>query len=218
MNKSEIKLQFKRLKRHYGSSLHNKDEIAFLDLAHTLRIFVDMKFEIDKLISSSMIQINFNNTAKNKKRDDILKGCRYFSIPLSSGVDSSGIEIKGLTSVSKVLSPDEIRKLYEVGPPNKILTRLTFVQWLGSTIINTVNPTDFKQPRFDISREVFIKRVANILGASHPDKEDLGENRFDPFIKEFHTIEVADGYPLTYYQLLEISSEIVRACEPLLGE
>jgi hypothetical protein len=219
MNTSKIKLQFKRLKRHHGLSLHDKDEIAFLDLAHSLRIFVDMKFEMDEIASHSGLHAGFNNTAKNKKVTDVLRENKYFSVPMSSEVGSPDVSMKGLIFIpNKALNANEIKMLYEAGPPNSIPTKLSFVEWLGSTIINTANPADSEQPRLNISREIFIKRVANILGASHPDKDDVGENRFDPYIKEFHTIEVANGYPLTYYQLLEISSEIIRVYEPLLKD
>jgi len=57
-----------------------------------------------------------------------------------------------------------------------------------------------------------IKRVANILGASHPQGTEFSEdteNRFDSYIKELHQLKIADGYPATYYQLLEISQEIL---------
>lgn len=217
MNKSKIKLQFKRLKRHHQLSLDNKDEIAFLDLSHALRIFVDMKSEVDELISQSGFQTDFSNTVKNRKISDVLRGNKYFSIPISSEVNSPDVLIKGLTFIpGKALNAEEVKKLYEAGPPQQTSTKLSFSQWLGSIVVSTADPANLEQPRLDISREIFIKRVANILGASHPDREDLGENRFDPFIKEFNNVKVADGYPLTYYQLLEISSEIIRIFDPLL--
>jgi len=214
MDISKIELQFNRLKRHHSLSLDGKDKIAFLDIAHVLRIFVDMKFEIDEIVMRSGFQLDFNNTIKNKKITEVLKGNKFFSIPISSEVNSPDFLIKGLTFISnKALNADEVKKLYEAGPPKSTSTKISFVQWLGSSIINTADPANSEQPRLDISREIFIKRVANILGASHPDKEDLGENRFDPFIKEFNSIEVANGYPLSYYQLLEISSEIIRVLD-----
>ena len=42
-------------------------------------------------------------------------------------------------------------------------------------------------PHITISREIMIKRVANILGASHPQGTEFSEdteNRFDSYIKE----------------------------------
>ena len=63
-----------------------------------------------------------------------------------------------------------------------------------------------------MSREIIIKRVANALGASHPagmEDSDPQENRFDQHIQDLHAIHLADGYPTTYYQLLEIAGEVL---------
>ena len=63
--------------------------------------------------------------------------------------------------------------------------------------------------------------MANILGASHPagtDRSDESENRFDPYILELHGLTVANGYPATYYQLLEIANDVLSATAFLAKE
>ena len=49
MELEHIKLQYDRLKRHYNRALNEKDIISFLDFSHSLRIWVDLKFNIDQI-------------------------------------------------------------------------------------------------------------------------------------------------------------------------
>jgi len=221
MDLAHIKLQFKRLNRHYSFSLEKKDEVAFLDLAHTLRVFSDMKNEIDKSCTQLNFICSFSNTLKNNEISKILKGSKYFSIPLSAGVESPNMQVKGITIIGKALTSEEVKSLYEAGPPVSIPTNLSFSQWLGANIIDTANPDNEDQPKRSISRYILIKRVANILGASHPagaEAEDDSENSFDPYVYELHGMKVADGYPLTYYQLLGIAEEMIEVFNPIFGD
>jgi len=114
--------------------------------------------------------------------------------------------------INRALTPDEIKKLYEAGPPQIQKSKMTFSEWLASGIYK-VPSSDSAHPELLISREILIKRIANILGASHPqgtEQSDETENRFDTYVKELHTLNVADGYPATYYQLLEIAKGILQ--------
>ena len=65
-----------------------------------------------------------------------------------------------------------------------------------------------------------LKRVANILGASHPAGNEIGEeadNRFDIYIFDLHKIMIANRYPATHYQLLEIAKDILEKTKYLFG-
>jgi hypothetical protein len=218
MEIAQIKLQFKRLEKHHELSLKEKDPVAFLDLTHTLRIFTDMKREIDAKIAELNFFPDFTNTVKNKELSGILKGNNFFSLPISSGVENSDMQVKGLTIINRELTDDEIKKLFELGAPISRTTQLSFTDWLGAGIVERGTPENKNHPKILISREVLIKRVANILGASHPSGMEQGdeyENRYDSYIRELHDMHVANGFPLTYYQLLEISSEVIRVFSPI---
>ena len=91
-------------------------------------------------------------------------------LPLAVGVPSAGVQVKGVGFINRALTPEEIRRLYEVGPPLTAPTSLTFSQWLASGIYD-VSSTNETHPMLQISREILIKRVANILGASHPGEQ-----------------------------------------------
>jgi len=217
MNIDHAFLQYSRLERHYHQSLKYKDAISFLDLSHCLRIWVDMKNEIDGLVKEKGVQLRLTNTATSKSIKRVLKGSKHIYLPLSSGVESPGIEVKGVRIINRALSADEVKKLYEAGPPIAQPTTLQYSEWLASGIYE-VPSQDSAHPQIRISREILIKRVANILGASHPigsEESDERENRFDSYILELHTIKLADGYPATYYQLLEIAGDTLEGIKVL---
>jgi hypothetical protein len=215
-----IKLQYDRLARHHSAALKDKDPISFLDLSHALRIWVDMKSSVDALAAAKGVTLKLTNPVTSKEVKKVLKGSNYTYLPLSSGVESPGVEIKGVSVVNRVLSPDEIKKLYEAGPPVARPTSLSFSQWLGSGVFE-VPSGDEKHPCVRISREILVKRVANLLGASHPpgtEVNEAAENRFDPYVLDLHGTQLADGYPATYYQLLEIANDILVALGCLFDE
>ncbi|MEH2259687.1 hypothetical protein [Nostoc sp.] len=212
MDIEQVRLQYQRLDRHYQGAL-TKDSISFLDFSHTLRVWVDMKSLIDTLAQSQGIELELNNVVRKKEAQKILKGSKYVYLPLGSGVPSRGVEVRGVRIINRALNPEEIKKLYEAGLPEVQKAKLTFSQWLASGIYDVPSENE-KHPKFTISREILIKRVANILGASHPhgtDNSDATENRFDPYVIDLHQLILADGYPATYYQLLEIGKDILQA-------
>jgi hypothetical protein len=176
-----------------------------------------MKNDIDALVRVKNIQLRLANTTTPKGVKNVLKGSKYTYLPLGSGVESPGVEVRGIRIINRALSPDEVKKLYEAGPPRAQPTSLQYSEWLASGIYE-VPSQDKVHPQIRISREILIKRVANILGASHPigsEEGDERENRFDPYILELHNIKLADGYPATYYQLLEIAGDILDAIKVL---
>lgn len=218
MDINHIRLQYERLTRHYLAALETKDEISFLDLAHALRIWVDLKDQVTQLAKELGAQLPFAHYTQPKIFKRSLQGSRYVYIQLASGVESSGVQVKGGLATNRASKPEEIAKRVAIGRPiARAATNMTYAEWLAVGVI--VAPSnDPKHPHLPISREIMIKRVANTLGASHPagmDNNDLQEKKFDPYIKELHTIRLADGYPATYYQLLEIASVLLQGIRPL---
>ncbi|MFA7268848.1 MAG: hypothetical protein WC073_05850 [Sterolibacterium sp.] len=212
MDIDHIKLQYVRLERHHSSALKEKDPISFLDLSHALRIWVDMKGFVDAVTKENGLTLGLANFATPKEVKKILKGSKHTYLPLASGVESPGIEVKGVRVIDRALSPEEIKKLYEAGPPVAQKSKLSFSEWLASGVYE-VPSGEKDHPHLKISREILIKRVANILGASHPagtEAAEAAENRFDPYVLDLHGVQLADGYPATYYQLLEIANDILE--------
>lgn len=217
MDKNDIKIQIKRLKRHL-SLAKNGDEVAFLDLAHSLRTVSELKTQIDDLMKNSQLLITLPNVNKNKKIKRLLNGSRYLEIPLVSKKENpqQGIQVKDLLIVNRALSAEEIKEMYLAGPLNEEPTNLTFSQWLASEILYT---TDKDGKRIGITRETLIKRVANLLGGSHPDRGEnvtIEEKSFDSYIRELNSMKVAGDYPVTYYQLIEIAEIITDKLDRIL--
>ncbi|OGX27549.1 MAG: hypothetical protein A3D10_03475 [Omnitrophica WOR_2 bacterium RIFCSPHIGHO2_02_FULL_48_11] len=211
MNIAQIKIQYDRLERHYSAALKEKDPISFLDLSHTLRIWVDMKSFVDDLTRDKKITLELGNPVTPSVIKEIFKGSRYTFLLLASGVQSPGVETRALRITKRALSSEEIKRIAAAGPPTARSTQLSFSEWLGSGVYG-VPSSDEKHPRLELSRLILIKRIANILGASHPagtEEAEATENKFDVYITDLHNVHIANGYPATYYQLLEIAKDIL---------
>ena len=211
MQISHFQLQYDRLARHHGSALKDKDEISFLDLAHTLRVWVDMKATVTDMARARNIQLELTHHTPPKSIKKSLKGAVHTYLPLASGVESPGLQVAGIRITNRALTPEEIKARAAMGPPVAVPTKMNFPEWLAAGVLE-VPSGDGSHPHLTLSREIIIKRVANVLGASHPagmEDSDPQENRFDQYIQDLHGIHLADGYPATYYQLLEIAGEIL---------
>ncbi|MGF1735362.1 hypothetical protein [Photobacterium satsumensis] len=211
MEIEHIGIQRKRLEKHYQFALNDKDEVSFLDLAHVLRVWVDMKKDVDFHANKKALSFKFKNYKTTKKVKNVLKGSKYTFLPLASGVDSPDVQVKAVQIIDRALTADEVKALFEAGPPIAHSTKLTFSEWLASGVYEVpANSSDHQTIR--ISREMLIKRVANMLGASHPAGTEVSddiENKFDSYVLELHNLQVSNGYPATYYQLLEIAKDIL---------
>jgi hypothetical protein len=199
------------LECHTQATAADKDEISFLDMTHCLRIFVDMKVAIDEYLQENEIQLVWPNPVWTRSLKKIYGGSWYLHVPLATGVETGGVQVKGLTASDKVLTPEEVQQSFRAGPPQNAPTDLNFSQWLGSEIVKVTQDEGGENPVVGISREMLIKCVDNFLGASHPEGSEQSsdrENSFDPYVRQLDEYKVA-GIPLTYYQLLEIAQTIV---------
>ena len=162
MTLEHIKLQYDRLERHHKQALNTQDLISFLDLSHSLRIWVDMKNKIDELVEEQEIKLKLNNIVKNKALKKILKGATHRYLPIGNGVDSPNVQIKGIQIIDRALNADEVKKLYEAGPPKMQNSNLTFGRWLNSSIYEVPSHEEV-HPHITISREIMIKELLIFL-------------------------------------------------------
>lgn len=217
MELTHIHLQYDRLKRHYQLALAGGDEIAFLDLAHALRIWVELKTPVTAAAKAHGISLGLSHHTPPKSIKRSLQGATHISMPLASGVESPGLQIRGIRITDRALSPEEIQHRAMLGPPVATVSQMNFAEWLAAGVLEVPSETA-DHPHVMLSREILIKRVANVLGASHPagsENADEFENRFDSIVLELHGLKVAGGYPSTYYQLLEIAGQILQKLEPI---
>lgn len=215
VTRDHIELQYQRLRRHHDAAVGKPDSVSVLDVTHCLRIWVEMKREVDVSLAQVPSRVRFAHSRKSGPLRDMLKGTAFTYLPLATGWSSPGVQVKGMMVVNRVLTPEEIKRLYEMGPPRPDAVTSTFSEWLGTEIYEVRDPVG---QRLGLSRETLIKRVANILGASHPiGAEDSDrENHFDPYVRELHSLSLA-GIPATFYQMMEIADDLIEAFEPLFG-
>lgn len=209
---AQIQLQYARLERHYRSALSYRDPISFLDLAHTLRIWVDMKNAVEELGA----QFPHNKLKKQVRK--ILKNT-YFLYTPSEGVDGLDTQISALIYSTRILSPEERTAIYEAGPPDYDIKKLDYKAWLGAIVIATNDTSSSETKGLDISREKLITRVANLLGASHPygmEKSIELEEKWDRHIQTLAENDVIDGIPFHYYQLIKIAETILERLKPIV--
>ena len=99
MELAHIHLQYDRLKRHHQLALAGGDEIAFLDLAHALRIWVELKASVSAVAKAHGIFLGLPHHTPPKFIKRSLQGATHISMPLASGVESPGVQIQGVRSV-----------------------------------------------------------------------------------------------------------------------
>ena len=203
--REHIKLQFDRLKRHYEACSKTRDKVSMMDLSHSLRIWVEMKEDVDTLVASLDKNIEFKNKVMEGKIKNILKGSSYTWSPLLADESAtSDLQVSQVFISDRAFSAEEVKTMHEEMMAQDQYKGMTFSNWLGASVMQTTG----KKGTITISRETLIKRVANMLGASHPIHNEPSSNEIDPYILDLHSVEVADGYPLTYYQLIEIANQI----------
>jgi hypothetical protein len=93
MELAHIHLQYDRLKRHLQMALAGGDEIAFLDLAHVLRIWVELKAPVTAIAKAHGISLGLPHHTPPKFIKRSLQGATHISMPLASGVESPGVQI-----------------------------------------------------------------------------------------------------------------------------
>jgi hypothetical protein len=96
-------------------------------------------------------------------------------------------------------------------------SRCTYAGWMGAEAVRLSWPMSGDNSELvTISREVLVKRVANVLDGSHPSLGSDPDNRFDAPVQYLLTCQVA-GFPLPYFILLKVAQDILDEVPRLLG-
>jgi hypothetical protein len=238
-----LALHLERLRRHYETAVRTYDHVSFLDLSHSLRIWVELKQELPKLVPAFGTTMSFKTAIPAKKVLKASKGCRYVFSYMPGGVITycsnghlaSGPEMDHragdfAAGIAVKIGEDHIwlNKFCIVGrsfdqPLIKALdaesvTRCNYAQWLGSEVVRVSFPReDGTLATTTISREMMVKRVANTLDGSHASLAAYeSDNSFDPAVRHLLQYRVG-GLPLPYFVLLKIAQDILGVAPRLLG-
>lgn len=227
-----IALQYERLKRHQGDSEPIHDHITLLDLANALRQFADMKGDIDALAVNHGVALQLPVFKKRSFAD--FRDADFVYAPLARGVRTPNMVVGGYSFVKRAMTPDEIKRDYEAGPPVAERREIEFTEWLGLTVA-WVRFKGIADPgsTIQVSREQLIRRIANFLGGSHPygmkpprlSREQIRVDEcikllLDPFFCEsiIALCKYPGVAPIPYLQLMEIARDTVDGLEPLVAE
>ena len=236
-------VQLERLKRHYSTSVYTYDYASLLDLAHILRIWTELKSVLPELNKDFEIKKPFKTGSPVKKVMKQARGQIYiFSYLPSEGVTTyasngslatgpdvnnggsftMGVKVKNTGNsillsqycfISKSLEQPYIKAL-----GNEKVTRCNYKNWMGSEIVRLqYKNSKGVLEKHSISREIIIKRIANILDASHTSlsEKDSSNNKFDEPIQWLMKF-TCGGLPLPYFLLLKIAQDILEFIPPLL--
>jgi hypothetical protein len=238
-----IALHLERLHRHYGAAVRTYDHVSFLDLSHSLRIWVELKQELPAIAPAFRSTMAFKTAIPAKKVLKAAKGYRHVFCYMPGGVITygtqghlaSGPEMKEgagdfSAGIAVKVCEDHVwlNKFCVIGrsvdqPLVKALeaesvTRCNYVQWLASEAVRVAYPRDDGSlSTTAISREMIVKRVANTLDGSHPSlaaKET--DNTFDPAVHHLLQYQVG-GLPLPYFVLLKVAQDLLAIAPKLLG-
>jgi len=231
-----IHVNYERLRRHYERCVSSFDEVSLYDLAHALRMWMDMKILADKFLVENNIGTNLLSYKVSKKLARLVTKKEHIIAGLPGGVAtwasnqkimefsqndkprsfSSGvkamIEGSGRINVAQIIVVfDYVINQEEIKILNKgiLEQRHNFSQWLNSEIVRAqyVNSEGVKERKI-ISREIFIGRVANILGGSHPIADHNSDNQFNDAVRYLMNFNIA-GLPTPYFLVLKVAKDIL---------
>lgn len=239
-NQNELRIQLERLKRHYETVIHTNDHISLLDLSNTLRIWTELKEQIDinefPLISAPL----FKTGSPNKFTKKLFKGTDSFWISFPDGVvtfANNGALFgapqrnSNLTSIGgKIRSDNSKLIVWQVSVCNYSvenegmhdqriheteITKVKYSYWLGSEAVRIYS--EEQNELITIPRDIIIKRVANILDGSHASTENYNdkENRFDKYIKYLMEVNCG-GLSMPYLVTLKIAQDILSQMPKIL--
>ncbi|MCC8991449.1 MAG: hypothetical protein LM514_02410 [Streptococcus sp.] len=240
-----ILIQMNRLRRHYNVVVRSYDQIALLDLSHSLRIWVELKQALVRISPKFSSSILFKTAIPARKVLKAARGHRFIfsympggvityasqgylssgpEMELNSGDFTTGIAVKlsdnGQIELGKycIISTSFEQPLIKALDA-EVVTRCTYMQWLASEAVRV----SFIDPNGDlktvaISREMIVKRVANTLDGSHPSVAGGADtdNQFDAPVHHLLQYKMG-GLSLPYFILLKIAQDILDVAPRFLG-
>ena len=235
MTRADIRAQYERLCDNLRSVEASYSEPALLDLAHTLRVWVELAGDAQELLRIYGGSARPFKTGVPKRGGlRVLKPAQYMLAFLPGGVRTSH-SIKNLATVpesppiggesviirmkqeadtividmvgyvTRQLDGDEQMKVFK----SKGVKRLNLVDWLGAeTVRVTWYWNNGQRETEHIDRKTLIKLVANRLGGSHSNIGTLYlKDRADEILERLFQYKVR-GLPFYYFLLLKIAQDI----------
>lgn len=207
MVRNNFYLYFARFCRHYCFTKEWKDILTFLDLTHSFRCLIDVKTQIDEILTEEEYKCKFKyiSNLKDLKRNSTSGITAFNSFNIDQGV------ISNTSFTDRCLSKEELDNLTYVEPQyqNRVAS---FSDWLGWDCA----PVKVNDEVLTINRELVIKRIANKFSASHPyeskDKTPKSENiKLKHYhIDQWQNVKIGN-YNLGYLLIQKYAEELLHA-------
>lgn len=230
---NEIQEQFHqqlgRLIRHYSNSIKTYDSISLLDLSSSLRIWTEFKEKIKEIDLPVLSKNRFSFLSPPRELKHIHSGNTvWFGVDKKAGIFTlahqgeiiGGNEPSDLT-IGTNIKFDGDGRLYcscaffnNKCQDSKLIAKIiacnnikysNFTNWLNTDIIRVYENKNLK---FNYSRELLIKRVANGCNGSHLSIGPDTEKDIDIQTKKLFDYKIA-GLPLPYFALISIAKQII---------
>jgi len=235
--------QLERLWRHYQDAETSYDEVSLLDLSHSLRIWIELKTHLPSIAPAVETSKVFKTSSPHRNAMRQLRDQKYVLAYFPDGVITHASK-GGIFSIPDI--PNDLdfwsaTRIASNGPAMQIsqmhfascqlhtsvthkllhpqIKRCNYSHWLGSEAIRVqfINPQSGTLDRAAITREMMVKRVANIMEGSHARADgDGGSNQFDDPIRYLSNVKCSN-LPMPYFILLKIAQDILTKMPPLLG-
>ena len=223
------------------------DPVSLLDLSHTLRIWADMKDSLLSAAPAFGTTVAFKSAIPAKKVCRAVRGRRFIFAYMASSVLTRASRYQlGFQGEELHIGPDtdayvgadarfypdgslDVKNYGFCAPALGAewhqalkaadVSRGNYAQWLGAEVARVgYRDENVKLVEISISRENLIRRVANVLGPSHPYKSNPEEgrmNRIDPAVAYMMKYTVA-GLPIPYFILLKTAQDLLDIAPRLL--
>lgn len=227
-----------RLERHYKKIFDTYDEISLLDLAHSLRIWCDLQNQLGEIAPLLNRSIAFKTQESNKVLNRVINGIPHILVLLADGARTHASNdpfvsrhgLHGLDPFTVIVRAKwgsttftffqfafiakQLNKLEEdeLERALKCLTlkKCTLKSWLNAEAARWAYCDQSGALKtFRLSREQMIRRVANTLGGSHPEKQANQLEHDDDRAVHYLLHYKFGGLPLPYFILLKIAQDIL---------
>jgi len=204
-------VQLDRVRKHWLVCQRGYDEVALLDLAHSLRVIAEASDEVSKLIASRGIK-GLPHSSIGPQLKKLIGKSDFWAILLSGWFKTGSIKASTVLKIMRLLSLDEIARMSVLLQPHTAGDTLDPAHWFGAEVVIARRTTPLGPERAGLSRTMAIKRVANTLGGSHIGN-DGSDNRFDWVVEWLLSTRIGD-IPAPYCILMNIAQDILTALDP----
>lgn len=235
---NSLTLQYERLRRHCEDASHTYDHISFIELAHTLRIWVDFIPKIESLAPEFSKVKKFKTLTPSRHTLRTFQGRAYVH-NLMAGFVITYASKGNLTGLNKQIddsTDSETWSQFRTTPPKLELGYYTFVspkvemfiediirgqkterypfkRWMSSlSVIGAYRNEKGELERFALTRMSLIERVANELDGSHPQGFPVPKGALAASRATHYLLKdhFVAGLPLPYFLLLKDAQDIIE--------